>query len=304
MLEQQHEEEQQIASFTMGQVSSAPSVQSEVEVPLELMNTMRVMLNSGDKKVRQEAVGKLLARGRQGMEILIRVIDEDKSKRKTRIRNGVIIYCSVIAFLIVLEALFHLKIIGGLIGGLSTIITMATAATVAQKQSALALAQIEDKRAVPYLLEALDYGEKEVKANAELALKKLLPTLVFEDEYALHFTAEHHKYLNKLLKSKDTELVLATLNALEQVGDETAVEPVGDLMAHTKTSAEVKVAAQQCLIYLKANAERFKDARSLLRASSVLNIPNAELLRPAQSGDTTPQEELLRPLDAGDAPVE
>lgn len=297
MLQHQSQEEPKNSLVAPLQTPLADSTAQAVEIPLELLEETRVSLRSKNKAVVNEAVNRLLAHGRQGMEILIQIIEEDKVKRKRRMRNSIIFYLSFVVILAAIMAVFHLKGLAGMFGSFSGIIGAASAATMAQKQGAIALAQIEDKRSVPYLLEALDYGDKDVKSSAETALKKLLPTLVFEDESRLHFTAEHHKILNRQLKSKDETFVLATLKALEQIGDETAVEPVGKLMESDRVSAEVKIAAQQCILFLKSNAERFRDARSLLRASSAIHIPNADLLRPATGGNATPEEELLRPVE-------
>lgn len=270
--------------------------EEEVEIPVELMNTMRVMLRSDNKKIRQETTEKLLKRGRQGMEILIRVIEEDKITRKKRTRNAVIAYMSLVLFFLILTIAFPKLNLMSFIGSFTFIIIGGMAATVAQKQSALALAQIEDKQAVPYLLEALSYGDKEVLAAAQTSLTKLLPQLVFEDTYDLHLRDEHRKALHSTLRDKNIPLALASLKALEQVGDETAIAPVNAYLNKTK-SPLVKERCRECLAYLEQNVERHRNAQTLLRASSANSVGEEELLRPSYGGNTAPPEELLRPTN-------
>ncbi len=273
-----------------------PHEEEEVEIPVELMNTMRVMLRSNDKKIRQETTEKLLKRGRQGMEILIRVIEEDKITRKKRTQKAVIAYVSLILFFLILAIIVPKLNLMSFIGSFTFIITTGMAATVAQRQSALALAQIEDKQAVPYLLEALSYGDKEVLTASQTSLTKLLPQLVFEDTYNFHLREEHRKALYNTLRDKNIPLALASLKALEQVGDETAVDPVEAYLNKTK-SPLVKERCRECLAYLKQNVERHRNAQTLLRASSANSVGEEELLRPSYGGDTTPPEELLRPTN-------
>jgi hypothetical protein len=266
----------------------------EVEIPVELMNTMRVMLRSGDAKVRQEATEKLLKRGRQGMEIIIRIIEEDKIARKAKTKKAVFVYVGFILLFVLITILVPKSNLMSFMGSFTFILTGAMAATVAQKQSALALAQIEDKQAVPYLLEALSYGDKQVYNAAQMALIKLLPQLVFEDTYSLHLREEHRKALHNALRDKNIPLALASLKALEQVGDETAIAHVNAYLNKTR-SPLAKERCRECLTYLEQNTERHRNAQTLLRASSANSVGEEELLRPSYGGDTAPPEELLRP---------
>jgi hypothetical protein len=98
--------------------------------------------------------------------------------------------------------------------------------------------------------------------------------------------------LYALLYSSDTELALAILKALEQIGDDRAVLYLEALTGSRDTA--IREAAVACLPFLKARAEQHRLSQTLLRASNAADTTPEHLLRPARgTGETDPQQ-LLR----------
>lgn len=88
-----------------------------------------------------------------------------------------------------------------------------------------------------------------------------------------------------------TDFKLSIFKAYEQVGDESSLAAVEKLLTK-KIDAQLRDAAETCLIYLKQNEERVAEAQPLLRASA-LPSKHEELLRPAV--ERREEEPLLRP---------
>jgi hypothetical protein len=153
----------------------------------------------------------------------------------------------------------------------------------------------EDARAVRSLL-ALNSPQqsKEMTARIGGVLKQLLPRLQGQDARTL--LPEHRQALRKLLRSTDTDLVLAVLKALEQIGDWQAIEPVERLLARTG-DAQIAQAAQSCLSELRIRAEEREKERTLLRPASLGADSPENLLHPTERGTEAP-EHLLRSVNS------
>ena len=98
-------------------------------------------------------------------------------------------------------------------------------------------------------------------------------------------------------------LRIASLKALEQVGDSSAipyVERLATLQMITPVKAQLKQAAIECLPLLRANCGEVKAARTLLRASHAEDARPDTLLRPASGAGGAKPQELLRPSDANE----
>jgi hypothetical protein len=143
-----------------------------------------------------------------------------------------------------------------------------------------------------------------IAAIACLALTELLPQLQTSDADRFspeqmegllwllrHFPAYHYHQKQSLIK-----LRLAILKALEQIGDQRAIEPVTRLTAHK--DPQIREAAQECLSFLQARTTEQQHAMTLLRPSDAMSATPEMLLRPAAAGDSgKSQEQLLRSVE-------
>ncbi len=164
------------------------------------------------------------------------------------------------------------------------------------------LASIEDKQACGAMADVLGFEDVELKKIARDALKILLPRLQSTDADLLSTTQRQH--LHGILKQQDTELTLILLHTLEQVGDMrdwNAVQNLanGKLKGKAKANPEVIRAAQECLPFLQANAERQEIQHTLLRASDSQTATPDILLRPAAPIASDPAHLLRAGLNAG-----
>lgn len=173
-----------------------------------------------------------------------------------------------------------------------------------QTASARRLAEYDSVKGVGLMVEVLEWPDPASKIAATSALIRLLPRLKTSDAHLLNPDQRHILYKRLTLGNVRTEydLIIATLKALEQVGDLSAVGYVQKLsQARAVTSAQVRVvqAAQDCLPYLLKRAEANQSSQYLLRASYSEEHNPATLLRPARDDSVAP-EELLRPQEGLD----
>ena len=153
------------------------------------------------------------------------------------------------------------------------------------------LAQVEDRRIVGPLTEALDYGDAVTRDAARQCLLRLLPQLTPADAFKLE--TRHRRRLNRVLGNEDEPLVLAVLQALPQIGDSSAVGPVQHLKRHTR-SKRVKRAATDCLPLLTLRIEDLRISGTLLRPSSDAETAPEMLLRPVPFSHDHLSRDLLR----------
>ena len=163
-----------------------------------------------------------------------------------------------------------------------------------RKRTVEALTKANDVRIVGPLCDALGFRDEGMAKIAGEALIGILPRLQASDSRLLN--DEQRVKLYGILSSGDKPLVLATLKALEQIGDEKAIPIVEKLanrqrLAETKAN-EVRDAANHCLPFLRECAANRKAGAELLRASGP-DTKAETLLRPASAYQTEPQE-LLR----------
>jgi hypothetical protein len=173
-----------------------------------------------------------------------------------------------------------------------------------QTASARRLAEYDSVKGVGLMVEVLEWPDPASKLAASSALIRLLPRLKTSDAHLLNPDQRQILYKRLTLGNvrAEYELIMATLKALEQVGDVSAVGYVQKLsQARATTSAQVRVvqAAQDCLPYLLKRAESNQSSQYLLRASYSEEHNPATLLRPARDDSVAP-EELLRPQEGLD----
>lgn len=153
------------------------------------------------------------------------------------------------------------------------------------------LAQVEDRRIVGPLTEALDYGDALTRDAARQCLLRLLPQLAPADAYKLD--ARHRRRLNRVLSSEDEPLILAVLQALPRIGDSSAITPVQNLKRFHRAK-KIRRAATECLPLLQLRIEELRLSGTLLRPSSEAEAAPEMLLRPLSTDIEFESRELLR----------
>lgn len=152
------------------------------------------------------------------------------------------------------------------------------------------LAQVEDRRIVGPLTEALDYGDAVTRDAARRCLLRLLPELTSADAYRLE--SRHRRRLYRVLSSEDDLLILAVLEALPRIGDSGALTPVDNLRRYHR-SKKLRRAATACVPLLQARIEELRVSATLLRPSSELEATPEMLLRPTLFDPDRDARELL-----------
>src|SRR5262249_30449931 len=130
---------------------------------------------------------------------------------------------------------------------------------------------------------------------ARLAVIAILPDLKAADAPLLK--DRHRACLHRALRGSNSELILATLQALEHVGDHKAIPSVRRLIpcpVWLVYSDRIEQAARQCLLALRARNEKQRTRHTLLRAATDVATSTEILLRPAQDTGTADRQQLLR----------
>ena len=250
------------------------------------------------------------------LDELLAMLAEERKKTLKRRRAAKIflsLYLSLFVVMLIGTLTRGLHGVGGIFNGFGSFTGMIVgmyAATNTQKKGVQALAEFEDIRAAPRLIEMLEYNDNALKTDAATLMVNLLPKLQASDAPML--TPEHHAILNRLLAGKVTlagkdkalvatstaQLLTAILTALQQVGTESSLPVVTELdegKGRAKQFPEVQVAARECLPFLQSRVENQRQTQTLLRASDGNRTPADMLLRAAQeSPSLTSADELLR----------
>jgi hypothetical protein len=153
------------------------------------------------------------------------------------------------------------------------------------------LSQIDDRRAVGPLLEALDIPDTKTRRAVTTALIRLLPQLREDDGRLLTDTQREGLYRAleppKLLGFSqpgqyDKNLVVAVLQALEQIGEEYAIPHV-EALERSSPYVSVRKAAKTCRSHLESRyqTEQIRARRTLLRAAQMEDRTALELPRTA-----------------------
>src|SRR5579884_1260446 len=107
----------------------------------------------------------------------------------------------------------------------------AMAVSESYKRAARKLEKLDDIRAVGAWAEALEVPDKEVRQMARKALTRLLPTLRASDAYRLN--AEQRQclaaHLLRAAREEEVDFIMLLLQALEQIGDSSAIPYVQKL---------------------------------------------------------------------------
>ncbi|CEK12984.1 hypothetical protein CWRG_00301 [Chthonomonas calidirosea] len=249
-----------------------------------------------------------LARRREVERQIESLLDTAKKLRLYRRRMWTVRVCWL-AFIIFLCYLTHFKIIQFwwlfAMGGGSAAMAERTLSRL--REEVHAVIKAGDPCAVGAL--ALMTRERDIfiRQAADRALRRLLPQVKASD--AKYINNEQMNALLLLLASSDSEMQVAILKALEQIGDERALVVVEQLATSDlpEVKAEVRDAARACLPYLHAKARLAAERATLLRGTVAPVSPAQpdELLRPTMPTTfNTPSEQLLRATEREAEPSE
>jgi hypothetical protein len=160
---------------------------------------------------------------------------------------------------------------------------------------ATALSRRTEARAVPAMLEAVSICVP-LRARLGPELDSRLEAMDETEAAAWDATGERLLLRWLTVAVKETagrRRFRSILHALELVGTEPAVLPVGDLTEHG--DPDIRVAAKRCYQIVAARVAIRRQGRDLLRAGSAPKSPAAELLRAGAQRAETPASELMRP---------
>ena len=153
-----------------------------------------------------------------------------------------------------------------------------------------ALSWRDDLRIIGPLCERMNEADEDSLWRAQLRLKDLLPRLRPADAALL--TPEQKLRLYALLHSQDSQMRIAALQAIANVGDGRALPQVESL-AHSP-HLEIRQAALLALPAIRERARREQESHTLLRGSSAPMMGGDILLRPAPPVHAANEAELLR----------
>lgn len=279
---------------------------SEIDTAIPTISPkILAQLTSRHEAKRREANEILDQLGDKKFEALLAAISKERAchRKQQRVLKGVMIGFGALMVLLVLAGVAKSLYTGkwdffdnwGSFFTMFAVTGSSVGITQSQKNAVRLLAQFDDIRAIPPLLEVRESEDKNIRDLAEQSLINLLPKLKASDANLLD---EVQMFcLGRALKSKNTEFVCMVLKAMEQVGDEKHLDAVQRL-AGKETSdphqMRIRVAAQECEPYLRRRVEEKELANTLLRASQPESAPNM-LLRPVEYRPDTATHELLRP---------
>lgn len=300
------EEEQPQAVFAAPETEAAQDVASPQSV-----RELKRRLGSWRRKEREAALREIMVMGESGLDALFKILNERRVPEEVMKRRSIQIIFIVGSFSFLVanllpgeraehsllaSASFHFAV------GASMI--YASLGPPKYRRYLLeALGKTSDVRAIPHLLAALSgtgltWSDRDA---ARAALLRLLPLVQFK--HINLFAGDGRVRLHNLATDHDSRLQIAALKALEQVGDESSIAVVQEIVWHPELYPrfrKLQEAAESCLEYLKTHASRAENAQTLLRASHYTEHQD-ELLRPARDADDTPVNELLRPESKPDS---
>lgn len=234
------------------------------------------------------------------IEDVLGILRTESTARAKRQKLFVGIFVGIIALFALVSILTHNTHLFGTLGSYVSLLTIGAAASQQQKLAAVTMTRFNDVRAIGPLAEALEFQDKDVVRMAAQALTNLLPRMQASD--TSHLSPAQRHCLNRALRGKNIELILAILKAWEQVGDTSAISEVEKLAAgrgHGGRNPKVVAAAEECLPFLRQSAERQQVGAQLLRAADAGPVSPDTLLRPSMPHTSAdPVDQLLRPTDS------
>ena len=168
-------------------------------------------------------------------------------------------------------------------------------------EAAKIVSRSDSKQAIRSLIRLLGWSDWQIRAGAEAALTRLLPTLQASEGAIL--TENDRITLGRKLQSRwiqaNPDFALAILTAFERVGASHSIYYVQPLtLRPPKTDAETRIyeAASRCLRALEWRAAHQNAHWTLLRPSDASADSPDVLLRPASAAGTADPDTLLRTM--------
>ncbi len=266
----------------------------------EAIAALTAQLRSRRARERRRALGE---HGAEVVPALQSVLRTERLKKRQRRPLRWAYGGAILFFFLIFQYYLATPLAWGLIPVLGVLfvgLARLCAITPVQVEAIKTLAALDDVRAVGPLLEALELRDfatfTGVRAVATQALLRLLPRLRPEDAPLLD--NEQRACLYRLMRhhpsDDQTELIIALLGAVAQVGDTQAVNPLERMTKDTQGGTprqRVQFSAQAALTRLRQRLGRTPS--TLLRAAS--DGPASELLHPANAAPPTEPTQLLRP---------
>jgi hypothetical protein len=261
-------------------------------------------LNSRSLEVRNRAIAEARLLPPEQLLELIGLEQQFFKRRQKRVFRAVTTVLVLFIALLVIGSLWEPLLLLGYswITYIAMFYAMGLVPTRARHSLLQVIETAEDPRFVGTALVLLaEHGQNAtVRKSVLSALSRLLPRFR-ADQSDLLTPAQHKALLMRLTEPyKNPELSIRILQALQQIGNESAIPVVSKITANWKPKAhqqQVVEAARHCLPYLEVRAEQAKQSQTLLRPSSAFAagaVSSEALLRPATSTSETAPEELLR----------
>ena len=153
-------------------------------------------------------------------------------------------------------------------------------------------ALVQDVSMIEPLLDYLSPYDSILTPLATEALTELLLNLKRSDAELL--PDQIRARLRGLLKSPNPSLVLALIQAYQNIGDERDLPMVQALLNKRSLASELRQAVLECLPYLQSHANHHETRKSLLRSSQPTYPTPKELLRSAEDIANQRPETLMR----------
>ncbi len=169
-----------------------------------------------------------------------------------------------------------------------------------QKKAVTTIFEHGDIRAIGPMIDLMSMESKTGEGLYVVAyLVQTLPKLKASDAHLINPAqlAALHKYLTTKTPKSSSELAMAILKALQQVGNAQSVKTVEDLSEGAGLAwnyPEIRRAAIECLPYLRERERQLMASQTLLRGATMPEGSSKDLLRPAASHSEDPPELLLR----------
>ena len=149
-----------------------------------------------------------------------------------------------------------------------------------RKSAVCALAKSRDPRYIGTLAACLSDPDPCVRQFAVCGLTQILP--LARVQHREYIEADAMAVLLRALDGENTELAIAVLNAMQQLGDMRALHHVAFLIDSPVHFASVRRAAETCLPYVKMRIKEAHLAQQLLRPATQGAVVLKELLCPLQ----------------------
>jgi len=149
-----------------------------------------------------------------------------------------------------------------------------------RKSAIFALARSSDPRYIGTLASCLSDPAPAVQQLAVYGLMQILP--LTRVQHKKYIASDAMAVLLHVLDGEDTDLAVAVLNAMQEIGDTRALHRVAFLIDSPLHFKSVRSAAKTCLPYVKMRIREAHLAQELLRPATRQTVALKELLCPVQ----------------------